>query len=145
MVIAIFGILLLLAFLPRIIEALGALQNQDTSQEEKEKELERQQKGALVNTVDFVFGEETTEKLADAINPKPKFETDLEKLEDAATETFGTKVTFDPSTTVTKEGIIEATSPPTADISSLLTTQEILAFQNKVQSNTRRFGTVVIS
>lgn len=137
MVIAIFAIILLLAFLPRIIDALGALQDksadetQEETQEEKEEEQERQQKGALGNTLDFVFGEGSAENLG--LLNKTKQEVQLENLNQSATEALGTKVTFDPSTTITKEGIIEAESPPHGDIASLLTTQELLAFQNKLQ------------
>ena len=136
MVIAIFGIILLLAFLPRIIEALGALQSEDKTQEqiteEKETEIKRQEKGALANTVDFIFGEGIAEDLK-LTNP-PKEDDIIENLNKSATEALGRKVTFDPSTTITKEGIIEADRPPTFEA----TAEDLIALQNKRQKQNRK-------
>ena len=130
MVIAIFGIILLLAFLPRIIEALGFLQNtadktQEQIQEEKEQEIKREEKGALANTVDFIFGEGTAADLA--FDKPPDEDQIIKNLNQSATEIFETKVTFDPSTKVTSEGIITAGSPPQFE----LTTQDILTIKNR--------------
>ena len=66
MVVAIIGILILLAILPRLIESFFD-KSQDKTQEEitteKEEVLKRQEKGALANTVDFIFGEGTANSL----------------------------------------------------------------------------------
>lgn len=133
----IIGILALLFFLPRLSEGFGLLfpksadKTQEQIQEEKEAALIRDEKGALGNTLDFVFGEGTVEEIFGS--KQTKQDEIIQNLNQSATEALGTKVTFDPSTNVSKEGIITAESPPSGDIASLLTTQELLAFQNKLQ------------
>ena len=145
MVVAIIGILLLLAFLPQIIERFSALATKDADQEQadKEEELKRQDKGAVENTVDFIFGEGTAEDLQESsskiFSPKDPREQTIEDLEKSASETFDTQVKFDPSTKVSSRGIITADRPPTAN---LLTAEEEIQILTSIAKKPR---TVFIS
>lgn len=112
MVIAIFGLILLLAFLPQIISAFATLKGQDKSQadivEEKKEEALRQDKGALNNTIDTIFGEGTAESLGTFV--KTDEEDTIEKLNISASEALGRKVTFAKDTVINPDGTISGTS-----------------------------------
>ena len=112
MVIAIFGLILLLAFLPQIISAFSSLKAADKSQadiaEEKKEESLRQDKGALNNTLDTIFGEGTAESLGTFV--KSDEEDTLEKLNKSASEALGRKVTFADDTVINADGTISGQS-----------------------------------
>ena len=135
MVFVIIAVLLLLAFLPRIAEAFGksADKTQEEIVEEKEAEQKREEKGAACNTIDFIFGEGTCKDLGN-FEKETEQEKIITNLNQSASDALDREVTFDPSTTVTKEGIIEADSPPTFE----LTDEDILAIQNKQQKQKRQ-------
>ena len=137
------SLFLFLVFLPRIVSVLGELTDKsaDKTQEEilaeKEAEQERQDKGALANTVDFVFGEGSAENL-NLLN-KSKEEVTIESLNQSASEALGRKVSFDPSTVVFESGIITADKPPTFE----LTQEDIIAVSNFQQRAIRKAGVFV--
>ena len=116
------GGIALLILLPKLLEILDfrtASEKRLDAQEEKK----RQEKGAIGNTVDFLFGEGTVASLGTRASTP-------EELSAKFSKTFGSKVTFDKSTRVDpKTGIITADKPPTFNLSE----QEKLIIRNSRQ------------
>ena len=126
----IIGGIALLLFAPKIFELLDSRTNAQKALEEKQ----RAEKGAIANTFDFLFGEGAARSLGET-GTRP---ATSKELSERFSTTFGSTVTFDPSTKVDpKTGIITADKPPTFS----LTEEEKTIIRNKQQKlkGRRRF------
>lgn len=129
----------MLAFLPLILQSVNAFKTQtksdDEIKEEKLAEQKRQDKGAIDNSIDFLFGEGTSEDIDEALNRdiltgKTQNELRIERLEDSASEKLGRDVTFAEDTIIDKEGRISG-SPPTFKLNE----QDLLDIQRARDQN----------
>lgn len=130
MVVAIIGIILMLAILPQLLQTLRLFKSDtksdDQIKEDKLDEEARQEKGATCNSIDFLFGEGTCAELDKQANTgvltgKTEEQLRIEILEEnlQGEEFFGEGFMLGENTTLDSgTGIIESDTSPTFKLSA---------------------------
>ncbi len=99
MVVALLLLIPILLFLPQIIKAFGELKGADKTQEQIATELEeetiRGDKGAVCNSIDFLFGEGTCKDSGQRPDLEDKNQEMVEESADEAEERDTTKTSDD--------------------------------------------------